>query len=1748
MATRVEVGSMTSLRTGPSLGDISKEETLKRTYFWQAGDTPGAPSTHILEGKSPLRTSTCLFPLPTLPPKPVSKEQGPEGKAPASALWPCPTRPCPSTAIDKEAREDFCGKMPTLARQEVGSGEVLHSDPSLPSKTTFPRPGPSTVVLFESTKAGPTLGRRTSEGTREVSTQVAQDPPFSTRPEVVTKPSLPARKPPGTLPRPASLSQNIRSTASQEEAGRAQPLSKAGSVEDPSGCSVEPRPHPKRRPVSAVFSESLQPPKPGPGGVGEKVPPTPPEKTWMRKPRPLSMDLTAPFENKEALLKKIANEQSTAGLQGSERASIEPKGDAEGSVHKAIPGDPDSHVLEVTKKHPEWKKMLFKQKTESPTSPGGWARVTSRDDQSLQEEKGRPDQQSEKVPESPMPRPGRSLGLAEVKDGGSDWETLAGTERRPIGSIRNRLSMFGEENAAALEVASEPIPATSESPSMAPEPERAGMNVQARIKVWDAEGTEGKLEIKRKVPPARPVSADMTKLFSSSASSSEARNEKCAVLGGKLPGERREKPKESSGLDGGPSPRSLWKPVVPQKSRQTEQSRQTEPKDASNEDPDRYQGAHTRGDSGPSEITPEDDGSFQKVWATVFEHHVERHTVADQAGCCLPAIPPGDVTDTPQPRPRPKKDSWLEKDPAGVTNPRRESHRCSNDAEHGTLLDVEPRQYPTPVLETHPPGKKRNSCSFLKHTESPPVPQRIEPKYDFVHAEGKCAHSEAVSPPVEKAVLLRSRPRLSLQGWQLSGHTGAVHRASLIWETRGRETSGPKLDLQESRDMFGDSCPSPKWTGGAVASWQSATVVSKASTPERGPAWDGPPDPPSRANSEPCDVSVQAGLDTLSLQKSTLLTSKSNARLVQMLESETRMRRPSPSEPRLDRWRRRTLPHDVKFDVFSVLTPESTPRGQQSPPDESTSPIGALKKPPLSPHQAQTQEVTTGASQSRALPAEKPGLSTEPTATFFAVTYQIPDVQKAKSIVKSGPENFREPSRKILPPPLPHSSVSTLTSPSCDESQAPASIKNLFEGRECEEARNSLKHPKVIDRPSPVGDMVLDFSRDRIVNTLQIHRESKDQAEKDSMSEMSPGSRDALETAPILRTRSKASTIIRRRTEVISGTFSGKMRDGSRSNILDIDALMAQYKEQLPRDLSKVQEWKNSSPAEPSSSSQEKPGKPGEAEWGWRDPKEGPQAENLWKSVGASEKTHRSTPGSSKQLAEPPRASVTTKSGLPLWAPPPLVPVENHPAPSPAPAGPRKNSPGIYEHENNAFVSEYPGANVRHGPARSQDPGNSIRMSVRSSPSDQKKDTPRRSTGWRVEGSGAQWGDPPGDCAWSPLTIKRTCSDKGPPARVQEGLSAMQDARKRRQEQPRERLRLPTDPKATVGSCWRELRMPDGPKVPLQSLERGDGLQGEGQLVQQVCPVVPAPPSHSFCKDKKSGLSVDQLKQCFSRRVPEAKDTDTLVQEADSQYGTWADPRQSEDSVAPESPSPDSSASSARRQPTGSHLSSLSSHTEPTSADQRDSSRDRRNSSVDRSSSELESTDGPEGPPDTCPAERRDDFSFIHQTPVLDSSALKTRVQLSKQGRRRAPISHALRRSRCSESESQSALEKELDSMWMFKDSTEEKLSRRDDSDEEPSRVVKIPVSHPHRMPMFPGMDPGVLKAQLHKRSEVDSPSETLSWAPQLKTPKSPFQPGVLGSRVLPSSTEEERSEEPSPQWLKELKFKKRQSLYENQA
>ncbi|XP_065595097.1 uncharacterized protein KIAA1671 homolog isoform X4 [Cyrtonyx montezumae] len=297
---------------------------------------------------------------------------------------------------------------------------------------------------------------------------------------------------------------------------------------------------------------------------------------------------------------------------------------------------------------------------------------------------------------------------------------------------------------------------------------------------------------------------------------------------------------------------------------------------------------------------------------------------------------------------------------------------------------------------------------------------------------------------------------------------------------------------------------------------------------------------------------------------------------------------------------------------------------------------------------------------------------------------------------------------------------------------------------------------------------------------------------------------------------------------------------------------------------------------------------------------------------------------------------------------------------------------------------------------------------------------------------------------------------------------------------------------------------------------------------------------------------IDQLKQCFTRQPPEAKDTDTLVQEPDSQYGTWSEQRRSGDSFVPESPSSENDAISTRKQPPSSQPSSLSSQTEPASlADRCDFSKDQRSTSLDRSSTDIDSTDGTDLPPpgDTYPDGKTTDFSFLDQTTTLDSSALKNRVQLSKKRRHRAPLSHSLRRSRGLEYENRFSLTEEPGSAWMFKDSTEEKKPmQQEDSDEEEKtqRSGRLSSVQAQRLPIFPGMDHSVLKAQLRKRHESESPGEPSSAQP-FKSPKPHL--GAPGSRILPSSVEkEERSEEKSPQWLKELKSKKRQSHYENQV
>uniref|UniRef100_A0AAY4DIW2 Tankyrase 1-binding protein C-terminal domain-containing protein n=1 Tax=Denticeps clupeoides TaxID=299321 RepID=A0AAY4DIW2_9TELE len=143
---------------------------------------------------------------------------------------------------------------------------------------------------------------------------------------------------------------------------------------------------------------------------------------------------------------------------------------------------------------------------------------------------------------------------------------------------------------------------------------------------------------------------------------------------------------------------------------------------------------------------------------------------------------------------------------------------------------------------------------------------------------------------------------------------------------------------------------------------------------------------------------------------------------------------------------------------------------------------------------------------------------------------------------------------------------------------------------------------------------------------------------------------------------------------------------------------------------------------------------------------------------------------------------------------------------------------------------------------------------------------------------------------------------------------------------------------------------------------------------------------------------------------------------------------------------------------------------------------------------------------------------FVGQTStaLLDSSALRSRVQLSKKRSRRTPPSRPGRHSAALPSVPGEAQD------WRFKDSTEEKpepgLQEESDS-ESPSGGTdpRTPAtSSTQRVALFPGVDPSALKAQLKKRGDSDGQSDGSAPSSTSRSPRSPFLPRA--SCVLPLS------------------------------
>uniref|UniRef100_A0A8C4TG32 Tankyrase 1-binding protein C-terminal domain-containing protein n=1 Tax=Erpetoichthys calabaricus TaxID=27687 RepID=A0A8C4TG32_ERPCA len=308
--------------------------------------------------------------------------------------------------------------------------------------------------------------------------------------------------------------------------------------------------------------------------------------------------------------------------------------------------------------------------------------------------------------------------------------------------------------------------------------------------------------------------------------------------------------------------------------------------------------------------------------------------------------------------------------------------------------------------------------------------------------------------------------------------------------------------------------------------------------------------------------------------------------------------------------------------------------------------------------------------------------------------------------------------------------------------------------------------------------------------------------------------------------------------------------------------------------------------------------------------------------------------------------------------------------------------------------------------------------------------------------------------------------------------------------------------------------------------------------------------SRSTHRNWSGNSSTEQLRQCISKQGPEHKDTDTLVQETESQYGTWDTGLHSEESLTPVSPTTSSSASTSQQKQVL--------HNTPSSASSQtdwilDPGKETNIPAPHSPSLDHDLVDGPDPALVLSPGMQADvtELSFPERVvSLLDSSAQKNRAQLSKKRSRRTLPSRSVRRSGVpAGADRLSILPEQGSDNWMFKDSTEEKVTTEkltDSEDEEqPRQVERSPHSHSQRVPVFPVMDPSSLKVPLRKRPDSDGSSDSPASSHLARSPKSHFS---HGARVLPPAGGDVGSAEQSPQWLKELKSKSRLSQYESNS
>uniref|UniRef100_A0A8C3LNK8 Uncharacterized protein n=1 Tax=Chrysolophus pictus TaxID=9089 RepID=A0A8C3LNK8_CHRPC len=1025
----------------------------------------------------------------------------------------------------------------------------------------------NTVILFETagteqSKVSLAQGKRAADDRRVLSTMQTKEPQCSVKQDKPSQPSPEtSRNPEGSLHRQISLSSSLRpvswnslKTGEKRDATEDHPAEKnntdANNVNSRVDFSLDVQQRPKPRPVSAVFLESLRDQKHRTVEASEEKSPT--EKSWVRKPRPLSMDLTAKFELKDLSTSKktCSSHESKESISVTSFTDVGSHGQSEtgpkteemefdkGSSSKTTLKCSSQEIGILNKGKHTWEAKQKSESEQTETKPSIVTNLHSSE------------RAFESAGESRTNREGKRLDQKETCVFLSAESPAASSEKENSivrGSVKKHISLFTSEN-----------PSTSvdtETPPSAAERENKCVNIQQRIKELTTESTDAKPGNLRRPLQSRPLSADLTKMFSSPTSStSEVKPEKAAEVRNGSGSEMQEhqKSKEMTMLAHSGDPTEVQTAGNPWKSRQvlklTNRTDQTETKGSFSGDSQRF--------SQQSENSVSFTSSFEKrlkptnvtektciktVRATMFDHNVQRHNVADDLpGTALPLKMSGELEAKPDVVTLGHtRRSWVGEAFAGKSASRDPNDFFSSEctlSERKKDLDKTEND-PVLIAEKIPYSTNKSKCSGINE------------KTSKLHAEMKTDRSEDSS----------------------TDETGRSNLVKCSSEKRSLRQGGIDYEFGPS---FGHEVISTSVKKQQV---HSSSVLLSGQLCKSSSSLHPDVKEESRA------FAVRRSLDSNCKDQDFGLRSAApeNREKIRAIDPEEKVRRTKSSISDLktsERWRRKTLPHDsVKAEEISWLTPENTKRLSWA--DSLQLEEGSLKKRNIKERMegSEANQTAPGSSDEH---LKNQSSAFEPKATYFAVTYQIPSIKKEKSFVGTSSTSV---SSKIsssseggtinLGPDFSGRSKQdkSLMSTDCREESREvyvkkdwvkgedkdnASSKNIASGSFHVFGKDNQKH----------YEKGLDQSKEKVIDVdaflLKQERENMAQSDLKSSRGKLSSYHEPRSSLHFAQLHKGGEVVTQKSSESSYGASGRKAEDGYRPQVLDIDALMAEYKEE----------------------------------------------------------------------------------------------------------------------------------------------------------------------------------------------------------------------------------------------------------------------------------------------------------------------------------------------------------------------------------------------------------------------------------------------------------------------------------------------------------------------------------------------------------------------------------------------------------